>query len=60
MIRTVPQMAATAVSILGALALFKLPFGTGLLVAAAWCLITSASGRIAPTARHGFCQHCHR
>ena len=43
MIRTVPHMAATAVSILGALALFKLPYGTGLLVAAALAMTTGAT-----------------
>lgn len=43
MIRTWPQIAATAVSILAALALFKLPYGTGLLVAAALAMTTGAT-----------------
>jgi predicted branched-subunit amino acid permease len=43
MIRTVPQIAATAVSVIGTLALVKLPFGTGLLVAAAMAMATGAA-----------------
>lgn len=43
MIRTVPHVAATAVSILGALALFKLPYGTGLLVAGVLAMATGAT-----------------
>jgi predicted branched-subunit amino acid permease len=43
MIRTLPHVAATAVSVLGALALFKLPFGTGLLVAAGLAMATGAT-----------------
>jgi predicted branched-subunit amino acid permease len=43
MIRTWPHIAATTVSILAALALFKLPYGTGLLVAAALAMATGAT-----------------
>ncbi len=43
MIRTLPHVAATVVSILGTLALANLPFGTGLLVAAAMAMAAGAS-----------------
>lgn len=43
MIRTVPHIATTLVSIFGALALAKLPFGTGLLVAAGLAMATGAT-----------------
>lgn len=43
MIRTWPHIAATAVSILGALSLTKLPYGTGLLVAAVLAMATGAT-----------------
>lgn len=43
MIRTLPQIAATGVSIFGALAFVKLPFGTGLLVAAGLAMATGAA-----------------
>lgn len=43
MIRTVPHVAATVVSILGALLMSWLPFGTGLLVAAGLAMATGAA-----------------
>lgn len=43
MIRTLPHIAATLVSIVGALALAKLPFGTGLLVAAGLAMTAGAT-----------------